>query len=620
MKTYSIDTIVVGSGCAGYNCADWLYTLGRRSLALITEGRMMGTSRNTGSDKQTYYKLTLTSDEPDSVRDMANDLFCRGGVNGDTALCEAAGSVRAFMKLSILGVPFPQNPYGEFAGYKTDHDPRRRATSAGPLTSKYMTEALEASVLQKGVQIFDGMQAVEILTENGEVRGLLCINKRDTSEDFGLTLFSCRHLVLATGGEAGAYANSVFPQSQTGANGLLAAAGVRFANLNHWQYGLASTEFRWNVSGSYQQVLPCYISVDENGTEREFLAEAFDKPEQALEQVFLKGYQWPFDVEKRDGSSRVDMLVQKETARGRRVYMDFRRNPSGLENGLQAAGNEAYTYLKNSGALGDTPFERLKQLNPKAIELYRAHHIDLETQRLEVAVCAQHQNGGAAVDADWQTNIRGLYVVGEAAGTFGAYRPGGSALNSGQVGSMRAAQAIARIPEQTGIPACDEAAAARLREQCAAMLAYPDGRNHKKLREQMQQLLSRCAAHLRDVEACREALSAVREGLAHFFEETSVQDERELPAVLKTRDILLAQEALLEAIVFANDALGSCGSALVLDIQGNALPAKSEHNRDILITGGGEPPHFEKPRPMPELDDWFENVWAAYNARENIRS
>ena len=53
MKTYSIDTIVVGSGCAGYNCADWLYTLGRRSLALITEGRMMGTSRNTGSDKQT---------------------------------------------------------------------------------------------------------------------------------------------------------------------------------------------------------------------------------------------------------------------------------------------------------------------------------------------------------------------------------------------------------------------------------------------------------------------------------------------------------------------------------------------------------------------------------------
>ena len=167
MKTYSIDTLVVGSGCAGYNCADWLFTLGCRSLAVVTEGKKMGTSRNTGSDKQTYYKLTLTSGEADSVRDMAQDLFSRGGVNGDTALCEAAGSVRSFMKLSILGVPFPQNPYGEFAGYKTDHDPRRRATSAGPLTSRYMTEALEAAVEQKHIPIFDGMQAVEIVTENG---------------------------------------------------------------------------------------------------------------------------------------------------------------------------------------------------------------------------------------------------------------------------------------------------------------------------------------------------------------------------------------------------------------------------------------------------------------------
>lgn len=132
----------------------------------------------------------------------------------------------------------------------------------------------------------------------------------------------------------------------------------------------------------------------------------------------------------------------------------------------------------------------------------------------------------------------------------------------------------------------------------------------------MQQRLSRCAAHLRDVEACREALSAIREMLAHFFEEIGVQDERELPAALKTRDILLAQGSLLEAIVFANESLGSCGSALVLDAKGNPLPACPEHGADILITGGGEPPHFEKPRPMPELDDWFETVWAAYNARE----
>lgn len=69
--------------------------------------------------------------------------------------------------------------------------------------------------------------------------------------------------------------------------------------------------------------------------------------------------------------------------------------------------------------------------------------MDLKTQRLEVAVCAQHNNGGLSVDSWWQTNIEGLFAVGEVAGTHGVYRPGGSALNAGQAGSSRAAEYIA---------------------------------------------------------------------------------------------------------------------------------------------------------------------------------
>ena len=62
---YALDTVVVGSGCAGFNAADTLFDLGRRDIALLTEGVNMGTSRNTGSDKQTYYKLSLCADAQD---------------------------------------------------------------------------------------------------------------------------------------------------------------------------------------------------------------------------------------------------------------------------------------------------------------------------------------------------------------------------------------------------------------------------------------------------------------------------------------------------------------------------------------------------------------------------
>ena len=123
MKTYSYDAVVIGSGCAGYNCADWLYDLGMKNIALMTEAKLSGTSRNTGSDKQTYYKLSLAGDEGDSILGMAKTLFDGGAMDGDVALAEAANSAKCFMKLVNLGMRFPTNDYGEYVGYKTDHDP-----------------------------------------------------------------------------------------------------------------------------------------------------------------------------------------------------------------------------------------------------------------------------------------------------------------------------------------------------------------------------------------------------------------------------------------------------------------------------------------------------------------
>lgn len=72
---YRFQAVIVGSGAAGLNAAVSLVKEGQTDIAIITEGRMMGTSRNTGSDKQTYYKWTTCGDEADSVRKMAQTLI-----------------------------------------------------------------------------------------------------------------------------------------------------------------------------------------------------------------------------------------------------------------------------------------------------------------------------------------------------------------------------------------------------------------------------------------------------------------------------------------------------------------------------------------------------------------
>lgn len=585
----SYHTLIIGTGCAGFNAADKLYDLGVRDIAIVTEGRFMGTSRNTGSDKQTYYKLSLCGSDGDSVREMADTLYAGGGVMGEHALCEAAYSTRCFMRLVELGVPFPTNEYGEYAGYKTDHDPRTRATSCGPLTSKYMTEALERSVLSKAIEIIDFSRAIKILTEDSTVTGVACANTV-TGE---ISVIACQNVILCTGGPAGIYKNTVYPESQHGATGLAIDAGATLSNMEEWQYGIASTKFRWNLSGTYQQVLPRYVSIDKNGNEREFLYEKLG--DASLGSIFLKGYQWPFDTRKTEGSSKVDLLVAEEIKNGNRVYLDFLNNPKGLENGFDILPNEAYTYLKNSHALFGTPIERLKHMNEGAIELYQSHGIDLYSEYLEIAVCAQHCNGGVAVDEHWQSDVKGLYVAGEAAGTFGVYRPGGSALNSTQVGSLRAAEHIAK-----------QASAPLSQPQFDLPSIRYEQNNLAAIREEYQTRMSRVADFDRSTLGMKQLFLEVSELCEHFFETVCITERSEISELFKLYDMVLTQRATLSAMICSAERLGTHGAAFV-DRQPDQSGGRTRDTR-TLTKGAHSILAPISPMPTPEL--WFETLLA----------
>lgn len=569
-----IHTVVVGSGAAGLNSADRLGQYGVEDLALITENMNSGTSRNTGSDKQTYYKLSLAGDAPDSVRRLAQILYEGGCVDGEHALCEAALSCQGFFKLVELGVPFPHDIFGQFVGYKTDHDPNDRGTSVGPYTSRYMTEALEQAVREKQIQIYDHHQVIEILTKSGEIYGLLCLKTEETQGN-PYVIFRCQNVVYATGGPAGMYGDSVYPSSQFGASGLAFEAGVKGKNLTEWQYGLASLKPRWNVSGSYMQALPRVVSTDKDGKdEREFLMDFYESWEEALSQLFLKGYQWPFDARKAaGGSSMIDLLVYRETCvRGRRVWLDYQKNPGEAPIRFEGLSEEAREYLEKSGACGQTPYERLCQLNVPAVEFYKEHGVDLEKEMLEIAVCAQHNNGGLLTDAWWQTNIEGFFCAGEAAANHGIYRPGGSALNSGQVGSTRAAQYIAAHKEETrkweAADDCEmkEAALKRIRMGQAVAGQFAFGVKWRKAVRDM----SCFGAMLRDENGMRQMEEEI------FSELLQLQDQKEenektadtaqLSRFFRYYDMRLSQGVYLAAMLdYREHGCRSRGSAIYLE-------------------------------------------------------
>ncbi len=636
-----VHTLVIGSGAAGLNTAVQLRANGVEDVLILSEGLDKGTSINTGSDKQTYYKLSLCGADGDAPEVMAETYFEGGSMHGDLALVEASLSARAFLHLVNLGVPFPRDAYGQFVGYKTDHDPRQRATSIGPYTSREMCRALIREVDRLDVPVRESRNVVQLITVSDSqpatagqpdgaakrIAGAVVLGPEGDPE-----IYLAENVVFAVGGPGGLYRTSVYPGVHTGAIGLALMAGAKAQSLPESQYGLASIAFRWNVSGTYMQVVPRFVSTAPDGISdpQEFMRPYFDTVGEMASMVFLKGYQWPFDWRKvQGGSSIVDILVYVETVlKGRRVFLDFRTNPEGFS--FAALSDEARTYLTLSEALLETPIARLAKMNPGAIELYRDHGIDIATEPLEVAVCAQHNNGGLAASLWWESlNIKHLFPVGEVNGSHGVYRPGGSALNAGQVGGFRVAEFIGHRYQGWSL----EASAATEAAQSAAadVLGYivrsaeQPGRPWQVEREEFQTRMSRAGAHIRSLEALR---AAVPEAWTQW-ERLRVAGNPSNPIEsLRNRQLCFAHAVYLETLAFAlASGTGSRGSSITLDAQGLKIHAlldeswrispENEAFRDSVLEtvadlDGTVHCAWVPRRPLPHPDSWFETAWARF--------
>lgn len=451
-------------------------------------------------------------------------------------------------------------------------------------------------------------------------------------------LFNCKNIVYAVGGPAGIYENSVYPFGHSGSSGVAFEAGVLGRNLTEWQYGLASTAPRWNVSGTYMQVLPRFISVDPDGTEHEFLDEYYADRGQCLSMVFKKGYEWPFDSRKAvNGSSVIDLLVYREQIlRGRRVFLDFRSNPFGVTDiDYASLTDEAREYLENAQACFGTPIERLLHMNAPAVELYRSKGVDLTTERLEIALCAQHNNGGLSINLWWQTNVEGLFAAGEAAGSHGVYRPGGSALNAGQVGSLRAAQYITHCGKGEPLNAAefDAAALPVLEKHRALVKAILGGEDTAgALLHETASRMSAVGGPIRNTAQMQEALAKVRDTFARFAELVKVPTAAGLMRAYRLRDVLIAQETVLSAMLdYTAHGGHTRGSALYTSPAGDKAEGLEElfrfvpdHNeldsqtQEVAWTEAGCTAQWREVHPLPEGAGFFENVWRGYRENGNV--
>ncbi|RYH06671.1 FAD-binding protein [Tropicimonas sp. IMCC6043] len=634
--------VVVGSGAAGLRAAVELKRRGG-DVVVISQSAWGGTSACSGSDKQTLHTAN-TADQGDNYKAMARAIRAGGAMDEDTAYIEAVGSGRAMASLQYLGLPLPQNELGGTLRYQTDHDEVGRATSCGPRTSRLMVKVLAEEAIRLGIPIINHTTGTRILTEgdgeNRRVAGLLTIRPKQRSDDnpYGLTVFQCPTLVLAAGGPGELFRDSVFPNGCFGSLGMALEAGIEVANITEAQFGISTRRegFPWNLSGTYVQVIPHIYSVGEDGKERHFLADYYRTTQELASNVFRKGYQWPFHATRMLDfkSSLVDLAVYRETQAGRRVFMDFNRNllpvPGDQPFSLDRLDNDVATYLRNAGADQALPIDRLRHMNPLAIELYRRYKVDIATDPLEFSVNNQHMNGGVKVDIWGQSNLSGAYALGEAAGTHGVTRPGGSALNAGQVFGTRAAEHIAASGKAHAAAEGDlQPALAKAVASLDALLNADSPHSAQSVRADVQARMSDKVGIIctpEDISAARTDARALNVAIRE--EGMAFARPAEVGRVVQWQQMTLVSEAVITALdYFIAHGGGSRGARAICDPAGEALPMaksgpldayrfrteKPEHQAEQIIVRFEDGSFEISTRPNRPFDEearsFFERDW-----------
>ncbi|MXU64356.1 FAD-binding protein [Oceanomicrobium pacificus] len=645
LPVLSCDCVVVGSGAAGLRAAVEMKRRGV-DVVVVSQSAWGGTSACSGSDKQTLHTAN-TADRGDDYKAMARAIRAGGAMDEDTAYIEAVGSGRAMASLQYLGLPLPQDRLGGTLRYQTDHDEVGRATSCGPRTSRLMVKVLAEEALRLGVPIFNHTTGLTILTEGeGEARratGLLAARPKNRSEDnlFGLVLFQAPTLVLAAGGPGELYRDSVFPNSCFGSLGMALEAGITVTNITEAQFGISTRRegFPWNLSGTYVQVIPHVYSVDADGVEHHFLGDYYRTTQELASNIFRKGYQWPFHASRMLDfqSSLVDLAIARETQAGRRVYMDFNRNPEPVPGdmpfSLDRLDDDVAAYLETAGAGQALPIDRLRHMNPLAIELYRRYKVDIAAEPLEFSVNNQHMNGGVKVDIWGRSSLPGVYAVGEAAGTHGVTRPGGSALNAGQVFGTRAAEHIAGTLDGDAPYSGDPVASAGPAVAAVEALVNPaSSHSVRAVRAAVQARMSDRVGIICTPDGVRAARDAARALMGEIRRDgIKIARPSEVGRAVQWRQMALVSEAVTTALDhYIEQGGGSRGARAICSDDGDALPEgrlgpltdvrfRSERTEDqseqitLRMVGDG----FElRTRPNRAFDEeaksFFERDWPAW--------
>ena len=372
MQQIEFDTVIIGSGLAGLTAAWHSAKFG--SVAIVTKSEL--------DTSNSYYAqggiaaALAPGDTPDS---HLNDTLSagRGLCDRDAVEVLVNEGRECVSELVKMGMPFDRADGNLVFGLEGGHSYRRILHAGGDSTGKELTCFMLQKVKEeKSVTSFEYTAALKLITENQRITGLQAINFF-TGENL---LFRTKAVILATGGLSRVFSRTTNPYTATGDGIALAFdSGARISDIEFIQFHPTAL------------FLP--------GEDAFLISEA----------VRGEGA-WLLNNNGERFMTRVHPLAElaPRDIVAHAIYREMKET------------NTEFVYLS------------LRHLDPEKITgrflnisgQLNSFGLDITSDLIPLAPAAHYMVGGIRTNLSAETNIRGLFVCGEAAssGVMGANR------------------------------------------------------------------------------------------------------------------------------------------------------------------------------------------------------
>ncbi len=406
------DTVIIGSGIAGLFLATRLADHG--TVAILTKKHRAESNTNYAQGGI----ACVTSNEDSFELHIRDTLEAGAGLcHPDVVRTIVEEAPHRIADLIALGMQFSERDVDKGGGLdltKEGGHSKRRILHAGDITGREIESTLlKAVASHPSITLVENTHAIDLITTTklGYTLNPRCVALYALDSTTGkVHTYSARAIILATGGSGKVYKYTTNPDIATGDGVAMAyRIGVPIANMEFMQF---------HPTCLYHPDAKNFLISEALRGEGGEIIDHHGRP-------FMKTYHPLGSLAPRDIVARA-IDAEMKTSGAPCVYLDMRH----LDK----------DFLVN----------RFPNIYQKCLSL----GIDIATTPIPIVPAVHYQCGGVLTNINGETNIPGLWAIGETActGFHGANRLASNSLLEALVVAHRAAQTIIRSFKNTPMP------------------------------------------------------------------------------------------------------------------------------------------------------------------------